>query len=362
MLELLPSKQLHLFSEAIKTLIAKIEDLRFGYSRNTLLKCPGYYCRWKDVEFTYDNPRDREIFNSVAQPIRDLVSFETRLTLVESPRYRLKTLLRDMYDHLNDRGPPDSILKSKFKKVLTALDIHKSKGFSDYMDQFVNVIYREAFILLESLPEDESSQLRKSINEFNATSWKMRDLREESDSELPRYGFPQADEVGKPKVSSDSETDSDYPGLSEVGERALQHILNDTNPPRIKVMLEKDFYKQHTHAVTENRLEQCHHAVTNQCNTPEQCQHTGMDTCVTPPRRSFPIVSVEHNITTWKYHSDYEPISDESENESPDLTLPAASAAEKLIEETLRPLNPYSSLNNATSENENEVREKPIYV
>jgi hypothetical protein len=87
-----------------------------------------------------------------------------------------------------------------------------------------------------------------------------------------------------------------------------------------------------------------------------------MDTCVTPPRRSSPVVTVEHNITTWKYQPEYEPISDESENESPDLTLPAASAAEKLIEETLRPSTPYSSLNNATSENENEVEEKPIYV
>jgi hypothetical protein len=87
-----------------------------------------------------------------------------------------------------------------------------------------------------------------------------------------------------------------------------------------------------------------------------------MDTCVTPPRRSSPIVTVEHNITTWKYQPDYEPVSDEGENKSPDLTLAAASAAEKLIEETLRPLKPYSSLNNTTSEKENEVEEKTIYV
>jgi hypothetical protein len=87
-----------------------------------------------------------------------------------------------------------------------------------------------------------------------------------------------------------------------------------------------------------------------------------MDTCVTPPRRSSPIVTVEHNITTWKYQPDYEPVSDESENESPDLTLAAASAAEKLIEEALRPLNPYSSPYNATSENENEVGKKTTYV
>ena len=175
---------------------------------------------------------------SLNKPIRDFVSFEAKLTLVESPRYRLKTLLSDLSEYTSAKNPPDYLLNKKFRKVLNALDDHKSKGFSDYMDQFVNLIFREAFILLESLPKKESAQLQKSINEFNATSWEMRDLGGESDSEIQCCGLLQSKKVGNTKVSSDSDSDSDsdYPSLNETDKRVLKYFLHKIKPLKIKEM------------------------------------------------------------------------------------------------------------------------------
>ncbi len=56
------------------------------------------------------------------------------------------------------------------------IEKRKSKRFDDLVDQFTNVLFREVFILFESLPDEESRELRKSISNFNASAWRMREL------------------------------------------------------------------------------------------------------------------------------------------------------------------------------------------
>jgi len=337
MLEIMPCKQLHTFSEAVKTLVMTVEDLRFCYLRNTLVKCHGKYCRWNDVEHVNDDLRDRQAFNSVTKPIRDFVSFAAKLTLVESLRYRLRDFLSNMSEYMSNTNPPDYLLGKKFGKVLKALEDQKSKGFSDYIDQFVNIIFREAFILLESLPKKESEQLRKDINEFNAAAWKMRDLDEEPGGELQHGDSIRTQRVDDTEVSSDSDCDcssaSSLSSLNETEKGTMRGFLQNITPSKWKEMLGNISSKQ------------CRPTVRNENYTPpEQCRNTEKDDCVTPPKRSSPIVTVEHNITTWKYLPNCEPISDEGENQSPDLTLAAMTAAKREIANALRPYQPQNHL------------------
>ena len=368
MLEVMPCKQLHTFSEAVKTLVMTVEDLRFCYLRNTLVMCQGQYCRWNDVEHTNDNSRGREAFSSITKPIRDFVSFAAKLTLVESPRYQLRTLLGDMSEYMSNRNPPDYLLGKKFRKVLNALDEQKSKGFSDYIEQFVSVIFREAFILLESLPKKESEQLRKDINEFNAAAWKMRDLEEESDSELLCCGLLSSRKVGSTTVVSsdldyDSDSDSDYPSLNETDKRVVSYFLHKIKPLKVKELLEKVVSEQNIYSSwSKSPSKQCPPTVTKECTPPEQCCHTETDDCVTPPKRSSPIVMVESRKSNWTYLPDCESISDESENESPDLTSAEMTTAKKSIMNALKPYQPSGYLGIMTPEMKNGVVEKTTDV
>ena len=61
-------------------------------------------------------------------------------------------------------------------------------------------------------------------------------------------------------------------------------------------------------------------------NSPEQCRATVMAECFIPPKQSSPTVMVEYNSPDWQ------PQSDESENELPDPSLVEEEAKQVVIE------------------------------
>jgi hypothetical protein len=181
MLEVLPRKRLNAFAEAVRALAASVESLRFSYLDRKLYGCRKEYCRWRYVDMSDNELHEKSKLTLSPVPISDLISFEIKLAQVDSPRYRLKTLMQDTFSPMESGRYTDYHLNSKYKKALELIESHKSKGISENVDQFVNMIFREVFILLESLPEKESTPSTTLLGECGSlkkkSSGKKRDYR-----------------------------------------------------------------------------------------------------------------------------------------------------------------------------------------
>jgi hypothetical protein len=237
-------------------------------------------------------------------PISDLISFEIKLAQVDSPRYRLKTLMRDTFSPMESGRYTDYHLNSKYKKALELIESHKSKGISENVDQFVNMIFREVFVLLESLPEKESIELRKSIAAFNDATWRMRELEEEElrkEKRLSCCGLFRSRD--RRETEAGSSLDSDF----SVTDQEIAISESDV-AKSVQATLE------HFAAMRAN------------VNSPEQCRATVMAECFIPPKQSSPTVMVEYNSPDWQ------PQSDEGENELPDPSIVEEEAKQVVIE------------------------------
>ena len=173
LLDEMPQRSLDNFADAFRRLISGIENLRFSHLRDTKLKCQDKYCRWREIDISDDKPIERCCSHSNFGILSNLLAFEIKLTNVSENEYRLKKLLSGDYDKDNFRI---SYLMKRHKKALDLLEKRKSKRFDDLIDQFTNILFREIFILFESLPDEESRELRKSISKFNDSAWRMREL------------------------------------------------------------------------------------------------------------------------------------------------------------------------------------------
>jgi len=173
LLDEMPQRSLDNFADAFRRLVSDIENLRFSHLRDTKLKCRDKYCRWREIDISDDKPIERCCSHSNFGILSNLLAFEIKLTNVSEDEYRLKKLLNGDYDKDNFRI---SYLMKRHKKALDLLEKRKSKRFDDLIDQFTNILFREIFILFESLPDEESRELRKSISKFNESAWRMREL------------------------------------------------------------------------------------------------------------------------------------------------------------------------------------------
>ncbi len=81
----------------------------------------------------------------------------------------------------------------KYSRAMKEFDISKSELMSNRLNQLMNVVYRETFLLMESLPRQEVKVLRENIDMFNFATYEMRDkeLRKKIlrvQSESPYFG------------------------------------------------------------------------------------------------------------------------------------------------------------------------------
>ena len=173
LLDEMPQRSLENFADAFRRLISGIENLRFSHLRDAELKCQDKYCRWREIDISDDKPIEMCCGHSGFGILSNLLAFEIKLTNVSEDEYRLKKLLKGDYDKENFRI---SYLMKRHKKALELLEKNKNKRFDDLMDQFTSNLFREVFILFESLPDEESRELRKSISKFNDSAWRMREL------------------------------------------------------------------------------------------------------------------------------------------------------------------------------------------
>jgi len=296
-LETLPLRQLNEFAEAFRKLIASVEDLRFCHLRQTLLECSSKYCRWNN----FKTPDDKSVTNLVTGYTSSLISFEVKLAEVSSPRYRLKILLKDSYD----RRDVECTMSRRYRKALDTFEISKIANFADNIDQFVNVVYREVFILLESLPSEEANSLRRSINEFNGATWRMRDQEEKLKKDKLRCcGLFRSRNRFENEESSDGESIAST--IGKVGESTGKL----TQVKLLKIFDVKDRLipvssEQCSHTVmTEQDAspEQCSHTTKVEHNKPtEQCSHTAEVECPKSPIQPVPAVTVSDSTD---YQSD----------------------------------------------------------
>ena len=304
MLEVLPRKRLSAFSEAVKKLAASVEILRCSYLNRKLYGCREEYCRWRYVEVSDDQLHEKSIFTPSLVRQNDLITFEVKLAMVDSPRYRLKTLMQDTFSPLENGRYTDYHLSAKYKKALEMLESHKSKGLRENVDQFVNMVFREVFILMESLPEEESKSLRKSIAAFNDATWRMRELEDEDRREEKSSccGLFRSRERRRRRVSSSLDSDFSVTDQeTELSESVIAKAVQAT-------------------------LEQCA-AMRANVNSPEQCHATVTAEYVIPPKQSSPTVMVQYNSLEWQSHSGG------SENELQDPTFVDGSATFSVVEQ-----------------------------
>ena len=289
----LPQIHLKMFAEAVKTLALAVEDLRFCNLRRNLSDCNQEYCRWNDYKpsSNVDTGR-RSIFNFSSTTTHDLVSFEIKLTQAESLKHRLDTLLTGFDERYDIYKEPDIRLRRKYRTALETLEAHKLSEFRCNMDRFTNAIFREAFILLESLPKEEAEEIRRSFRTFNGAAWEMREIGEKSNrEELRRYAFSDLHKTEDDEVSTDSESSLSSSFIKQLIDNALTRQSRQCKPT---VEIDSD-----------NSLEQCRPTVkAESSNSSEQCRPTVKDGVAKPPRQYLPTVQVEFAQAQYQFQND----------------------------------------------------------
>jgi len=329
LLDMLPQRQLENFADAFRQLISGIENLRFSHYRHENLKCFGKYCRWREIEISADEPIERCFSHSPFGLLSDLLAFEVKLTNVSENEYRLKKLLGDDYNKDDFRI---TYLMKRHKKALDLIEVNKSKSFAERIDQFTNILFREVFILFESLPEDESCKLRKSINRFNESAWKMRELENQlKEGEDLQCCIPfrkqmscetkaQSSTVSKTAQEKEGSTSSSnaYSVFEFKTRREYRKVFPLPKPESVELVLtqKRDLLMKNGSKIPEWMSEQCKPTtMTSPCAELEQCKPTGIVT-----QNLFDQCSP--TVTTYdKYHSDeWEHSTDEGYVKPPELS------------------------------------------
>ena len=288
-LDLLPRKQLNAFADAVKTLAAVIEDLRSSYADCEFSECTREFCRYKRLMFSEYGRKGKKGNNPLIPPVQDLISFETRLDEVKSPRYRLKYLLGPEQE-LNDMSKcTEHFLSVKYKHTLETLDSKKAKEFGENIDYFMDAIFKAAYYPMMSLPEDESLHFRRSIAAFNDAIWQMRDLDEES------AGTKNSSCCGlfrsrKSKCEVSSNVDSDFSLTDETdNENEYAQIYSSmASKPEMRDQATQTMPTQYSQIVKAN-LEAL----------PIQSSSTVEEEHYLVPRQLSPTVTVQNIVKRW---------------------------------------------------------------
>ena len=159
MLDNIPVELVNEFVDLVNSLNSIIDSVHFNNVKKDIFKCDNVCCRWKeDTSDEHQIKRPYEIFNSV--------SFEMKAVRVLSPKYRLKNLTRD---ECNPRGMDycsDQMIGQKYKKALDSFEFDKRYNLSKHINNFVSQLYRETFMIVESVMLHDSKLIRKGINKL----------------------------------------------------------------------------------------------------------------------------------------------------------------------------------------------------
>ena len=301
-LESLPRRQLHAFADAVRELAETTENLRSSPFNDKSLICKKDYCRWKSMAFSMFEEVIETTLGPRAPPIHNLASFETKLALVNRPRYQLRHLLQPEQE-LNEMSKyTEHFLSVKYKKTLEALDSQKARGFSRRIDRFVDSIFREVFILIESLPTEEANKLRKSIATFNDVTWRMRDLEEKSagEKENPCCGLFRSRKSVESEMGSNFDSDFSLTDEVDNGKVSYKTLSKKASKPEMKDKSTQVSFLQDKQTVT-----------TNLDDSSKQSSSTVKEVHFSPPRQLSPTVMVECtsqycDSISDDYESDYE--------------------------------------------------------
>jgi hypothetical protein len=174
----------------------------------------------------------------------------------------------------------------KYSRAMKEFDISKSELMSNRLNQLMNVVYREKFLLTESLPRQEVKVLRENIDMFNFATYEMRDkelrkkiLRVQSDN--PYFGESESRWTNY-QSSTASEEENDVPVMPDS--------LPEQQRPAFATKAEKQDHPSETVRLERMDFEY----LTKLSNSP--LNH------FEPPKQLSPAIRVECCSPSWLYH------------------------------------------------------------
>jgi len=300
LVEFLPRSQLFSFANELRDLVKEVESLQISLLNNKHLTCQKAYCRWKHIG-KYKNQGKRHPQSPLTHH-NDLASFRTKVFRVESLEFKLQTILDCEYDPSYLERYSEEALKIRYKKDLDILESNKSKDFSTNIKRFVETVFREVFILMESLPQWDSLNLRRSIDSFiNATqSMQEREKRLQNPKAMRCCNFFRLKRSERENSSSDSDVspsaETDYTKRSDLTANALSDITDYTKQSVLSV----DCTSSQTDNIevcdqfTQTGPDQCQTTVKRRSVFPRQCRPTVLDIPSNAPRQLPTPVEVRH--------------------------------------------------------------------
>ena len=300
LVEFLPRSQLFAFANELRDLVKEVESLQISLLNNKFLTCQKAYCRWKHIG-KYKNQGKRHPQSPLTHH-NDLASFRTKVFRVESLEFKLQTILDCEYDPSYLERYSEEALKIRYKKDLDILESNKSKDFSTNIKRFVETVFREVFILMESLPQGDALNLRKSIDEFiNATqSMQEREKRIQNPKVARCCNFFRLKRSERENSSSDSDVspsaETDYTKRSDLTANTLSDITDYTK----RSVLSVDCTSSQTDNIevcdqfTQTGPDQCQTTVKRRSVFPRQCRPTVLDIPSFVPKQLPTPVEVRH--------------------------------------------------------------------
>lgn len=146
MLDDMPFDKINAFSEALKILNQAVMSLRYEFGEGIYPDCKEDDCTWNTL-ISAKGESDIRYSNYVSPEHCQVIEFRVKLLTMNDPSY---------------------IPKSRDYSVVE---------MGEVLSFFINAIYREAFILLESVNKDRVNFLRREIKKFIVTSreWQEKD-------------------------------------------------------------------------------------------------------------------------------------------------------------------------------------------
>jgi hypothetical protein len=146
MLDDMPLNKINAFAEALKILNQAIMSLRYEWDASIYSDCKEDDCTWNTL-ISSEGESDIRYSNYVSPDHCQVIEFRVKLITMNEPSY---------------------VPKSRDYSVVE---------MGEVLSFFINAIYREAFILLESVNKDKVDFLRREIKRFIVTSreWQEED-------------------------------------------------------------------------------------------------------------------------------------------------------------------------------------------
>jgi hypothetical protein len=280
LLDLLPEDQVTFFSQEFRRLISSIDNTQKCHMTKKLVPCMHKFCRWEEIDIPVINVRERMLYHS-STPKNDMIAFEVKRAQVSSIYRRIDlTLGTEVIEKEKYVSP------YKYSRAMKEFDISKSELMSNRLNQLMNVVYRETFLLMESLPRQEVKVLRENIDMFNFATYEMRDkeLRKKIlrvQSESPYFGESESRWTNY-QSSTASDEEYDVP--------ALPDSLPEQRRPAFATKAEKQDHPSETVRLERMDFEY----LTKLSNSPLGHFET--------PKQLSPAIRVECCSPSWLYH------------------------------------------------------------